>query len=230
MNEPTLWASTQVHLPSPHMLRSMQWSLLQSRRLSKVSLGCLSPSTLSQILKKLTHALPHVQCLKFIVKCGTKHRYIDLHCLSKFHNLRELTVLGTYISVTFPEMSALETLAVCGTCAPTFSTPLVSVETLTVKLEPLESLNLPYFPRLKSLVLANNILKSELFTAEECHPLTNSIECLDMSYSRYAQYSHFEKFFSNLRILSLAHCDIPEWELEVILVGLKQLTELDLTG
>ena len=219
-----------VHLPSPHVLRSMQWSLLQSRHISKVSLGCLSPSALSRILRKLTNTLPHLQHLRLTLRHGTKHRCIDLHYLSDLHNLRELTVSGSHIFVTFPDMSALKTLVLCGTFTPTFSRPLVSVKTLTIKLDPLDTLYLTYFPCLKSLILANNILKSELFTAEECHPSTNSIEHLDMSYSRYVLYSHVEKQFPNLRVLSLAHCDIPDRGLEVILAGFKQLAELDLTG
>ena len=231
MNEPALWKSTMVHLPSVCKLCSGQWSLLQSRCISKLSLGYLSPSPLSQILKKLTRVLPHLKYLQLGLKYGTKYHCVDLHSLSEFCDLRELIVCGTRISVTFPEMSSLKSLVVRGPhISPTFSKVLMGVETLTLQLEPLDTLYLTYFPRLKSLILAHNFLKSELFTAKDSHPTTKCIEYLDLSYSR--QYGHglYLGQFPNLRVLHLAHCIISELELTVILAGLKQLTELDLTG
>ena len=129
--------------------------------------------------------------------------------------MRELTVFGTHIFVTFPEMSALKTLVLCGTFTPTFSGPL----------DPLHTLYLTYFPCVKSF-----ITKSELFTAEECHPSINGIEHLEVSYSSYVLHSLVEKQFPNICVLSLAHCYIPDRELGVILADFKELTELDLTG
>ena len=235
MNEPALWKSTMVCLPSVRRLCSGQWSLLQSRCISKLSLGYpyLSPSLLSQILKKLTRVLPHLQFLELGLKYGTKYHCVDLHSLSEFCDLRELIVGGTRISVTFPEMSSLKSLVVRGnSITPTFSKVLLGVETLTLQLRPLDTVYLSYFPHLKSLILAHSFLKSKLFTAKESHPTTKCIEYLDLSYLQFGLglYLGVEKQFPNLRVLHLAHCKIPEWELTVILAGLQQLTELDLTG
>ena len=232
MNHPRLWVTSKIHLPTVCSLRSEQWSLIQERYVSKLCLGALSPSTLPRILRKVAHHLPHLLYLELELQ-KTRGRSYNLHNLSNFDNLRELTVRGNRISVTLPSLRTLKQLVLQDRLEVKFTTALHSLESLSMTvLKQNDNLQLENFPQLKSLCLTKSHLDGVKFTSDEAHVnLPGGIQHLDISYSRlnWGVRKFFTRF-PNLKSLSIANCDFSERDLQIIVAVLKQLHDLNLSG
>lgn len=241
MNDPRLWRASRIYLPAVGKLRSPHWSLLQSRFITKLSLAPLLPPALTRALKKIATSLPNLQYLALDLKRDKKAVCYNLHSLSDFSNLRQLVIFGSSISVKIPDLPVLRELILHNGLQAKFSRVLAGMESLAMVLDRKDSLNLKYFPRLKSLSLRKSDLNCKTLTSDEPHASppgppgertsSPSIEHLDISYSQLnLGGKRFFKQFPNLQYLSLAHCSLSEWELLVIVKDLTQLRELDLTG
>ena len=183
-------------------------------------------------------SLPNLQHIALDLKGDKKAVSYNLHGLSDFSNLRELVIFGSSISVTFPDLPLLRELILHNRLQAKFSRVLPSLESLAMVVDCKDSLNLEYFPCLKSLSLTKSGLNCGKLTSGEPHTSPPGerasfpcIEHLNVSYSQLNLGGRqFFKQFPNLRYLNVAHCSLSEWDLLEIVKDLTQLRELDLTG
>lgn len=243
MNQPCLWKSSRIHLPTVNRLRwlrSIHWSVLHSRRISNISLDGLSPSTMPRILKIVSRNLPNLQKLRLELSNQSQAIY-NLSCLTDLLKLECLSLSGSLsggqVSVKFPYLPALKQLLIEERLSEIrFSKLFPALESLSMILGQHDTVKLANFVHLKSLSLPRSRFNGQLFISKNASLTFPSIVFLDMSCSRL-HLLHYgdgvQQFFTRfpcLHSLNLANCGVCEEDLLIIVGLLTQLKELNLSG
>ena len=239
VNSPCLWKLSRIHLPAVSKCRRwIDWNLLHSRRITRLSLDGLSPLSLPGVLKSVARNLPELRELELnLWRTGKKRPVYDLQRLADITKLEDLSLHLNKGSITIPSLPTLRRLVIieklgmidrAAPCVVEFSESLPALEVLDMT--GYNTLKLDNFPCLKTLKLATTELDYARFISLQEDPTYPSIQRLDISHSSLCYrtqtfFSHFPNLFS----LNLTICSVSDEDLIVILGLLVGLKELNLT-
>ena len=233
MNQPCIWKSSRIHLPTVNRLRSIHWSVLHSRRISNISLDGVSPFKLPRILRIVACNLPDLQKLHLGLMMTKRSLAVyNLSGLTDFLKLECLSLSGGLVSVKFPHLPALKELLIENRLNKIeYSDVFPALESLSIHLDVFDRVKLDDFVHLKSLSLPRSEIDSQMTMSEDDSLTFPSIVFMDISYSRlFRGVQPFFTRFPCLHSLNLTNCGFCEEDLLIIVGLLTQLKELNLSG
>ena len=214
MNDWPLWRHSLVYITTG-CLQTPELTLLNARKIHRLSFGPLPPSKLLAILKKLWYVLPWLEHLSIELQRKRVKEY-NLQSLSQLKNLRNLAVGGGLVPVKIPILPALKVLKIRGEIQPRFQYSYS-----------LEYGNLEWLI-FEGVVICRNVCHIHVFI--ESFPRLVGVRVANTNLICGARVFFTPFLPYPLQVLHLSHCTLLSLDLRFLLGGLQSLHTLSLEG